>query len=84
VADAVVDTQRNGLFPRPGKEYASVNSICPLALLHLADRLEARPRRLPRLVPDVGYWHNRFTDKSMLPEGTRTGPYNRITDSAFY
>ena len=78
IADKILASRRNGLFPQNEAEYARLNAIEPLALFHLADRLEGREERLPALVPDFGYWFNRHD------EAAKTGPYGRLRDYYFY
>lgn len=58
IADNLLKLQtENGLFPRPGREYARTGDEIPLALLHLAAALQGRSDKMPPPMFDSRFFH---------------------------
>jgi hypothetical protein len=58
IGDNLLAMQRpNGLFPRPGREWARTGDEIPLALLHLAAALDGASDKMPQPVFDGRFFH---------------------------
>lgn len=58
IADNLLAMQTGtGLFPRPGRVYASTGDEVPLAILHLAAALDGKSSALPQATFDYRFFH---------------------------
>lgn len=73
----------NGLFPRPGREYARTGDELPLALLHLAAALEGKDGWLPPAVLDHAYFHCQYDGKD-IPQKPGIEDHRTYDSTVFY
>ncbi len=58
IADNLLEWQTaNGLFPRPGRNYARTGDEVPLAILHLVAAIEDKQDLIPDPMLDIQYFH---------------------------
>lgn len=58
IADNLLEWQiSNGLFPRPGRDYARTSDEVPLAILHLAATIKGMHNLLPNPILDNAFFH---------------------------
>jgi len=58
IADNLLQWQTtNGLFPRPGRNYARTGDEVPLAILHLVAAIEGKQELIPDPMLDIQFFH---------------------------
>lgn len=84
LGDNLLKRQRpNGLFPRPGREYARTGDELPLALLHLVAALEGKENHLPPAMLDHAYFHCEYDGKD-IPQKPGIEDHRTYDSTVFY